>query len=147
MALNWDEDDDWSGEILEVAREFFNCAIDVILPGKPGKYNPSTDAYDGAGAVPDVMVIEGRPARAQHIRLPLEQAGAYEWSTKRRYRFQIELLASDPVIRKGMVVRVREGGKDPVLVHFAFEVASASNSSHAALRTIETLTEFGVSPS
>ncbi len=137
---------DWPEEILEAAREFFNCTIDVILPGKNGKYNPDTDEYTGEGYVPDTTILEGRAARAQHIRLPLEQSGAYEWATKRRYRFQLELLEADPTIRKGMVVRVRAGGRDPVLEHFAFEVASASNSSHAALRTIETLTEFGVSP-
>jgi hypothetical protein len=146
MALNWSDDEDWPEEILEVARDFFNCTIDVILPGKPGKYDPITDTNTGEGYVAPTTILEARAARAQHIRLPLEQAGAYEWSTKRRYRFQIELLAADPVVRKGMVVRVRAGGRDPVLENFAFEVASASNSSHAALRTIETLTEFGVSP-
>lgn len=138
--------DSWPDEILEVAREFFNCSIDVILPGKPGKYDPVTDDYTGEGYVPETVVLEGRDARAQHIRLPLEQAGSYEWSTKRRYRFQLELIAADPTVRKGMIVRVRAGGRDPALQHFAFEVVSASNSSHAALRTIETVTEMAVTP-
>lgn len=135
---------DWADEILEAAREFFNCTITVFIPGEPGKFDPKTDGY--TGGTPNQIIVDDRPARAQHIRLPLEQAGAYEWSTKRRYRFQLELLASDPAIRKGMVVRVTDGGRDPILEQFAFEVASASNSSHAALRTIETLTEFGASP-
>lgn len=134
----------WPEEILAVARTFFNCTIDVILPGEHGTYDTDTDEYNGG--TPDTIILEGRAARAQHIRLPLEQAGAYEWATKRRYRFQLELLDGDPTIRKGMVVRVRAGGRDPVLEQFAFQVASASNSSHAALRTIETVTEFGVSP-
>lgn len=147
MALSPIDEDSWPQEILEVAREYFNCVIDVINPGSPGTYNPATDDYTGEGYVPDVAVLEGREARAQHIRLPLEQAGAREWATKRRYRFQTELLDADPPITKGMIVRVRSGGRDPVLENFAFEVASASNSSHAALRTIETLTEFGLVPS
>lgn len=136
--------DDWPEEIAALARQEFACVIDVIQPGSAGKYDAKSDSY--IGATPDQVILQGRDARAQHIRLPLEQAGAYEWSTKRRYRFQIDLVLDDPTIRKGMVVRVRESPRDPVLEHFAFQVASASNSSQAALRTIETLTEFGVSP-
>lgn len=147
MALSPINATSWPEEIAEVAREFMNCTIKVFRPGKPGKYDPATDDYTGEGYVPDIVLLEGRPARAQHIRLALEQAGAYEWSTKRRYRFQIELLDDDPTITKGSVVRVTDGGNDPTLEDFAFEVVSASNSSHAALRTLETLTEFGVSPS
>lgn len=146
MALKAIDATSWPEEIAEAAREFMNCTIKVVRPGKSGKYDPTTDDYTGEGYEPEKIILQDRAARAQHIRLALEQAGAYEWSTKRRYRFQIELLADDPTITKGMVVRVTGGGNDPSLQHFAFEVVSASNSSHAALRTIETLTEFGVAP-
>lgn len=146
MALSPIDEEAWPDEILEVAREFFNCVIDVLNPGSPGKYDPIADDYTGEGYIPDEIVLDGREARAQQIRLPLEQAGAREWATKRRYRFQTEIVDGDYPITKGMVVRVRAGGRDPVLQHFAFEVASASNSSHAALRTLECITEFGVAP-
>lgn len=145
--------DDWPDEIAALARTQFGATIEVLLPGTPGKYDAKTDSY--VGGTPDQIVltgtspdhdIPGRPARAQQLRLPIEQAGAAEWSAKRRYRFQIDLLPGDPVITKGMVVRVRRNPRDPSLLHFAFQVTAASNSSHAALRTIETITEFGVSP-
>ena len=145
MALRPITADSWAEEIADAAREFFNATIDVLLPGTPGKYNPSSDSY--TGGTEDTPVIEDRPARAQHIRLATEQSGSREWSAKRRYRFQIDLLPGDPTVTKGMIVRVRDGGRDPSLVDFAFEVITASNSSHAALRTIETVTEGGVAPS
>lgn len=136
--------DDWPEEIAALARTQFGAIIDILIPGTPGKYNSKTDLH--TGGTPDQVVISGRPARAQQLRLPIEQAGAAEWSAKRRYRFQMDLLPTDPVITKGMVVRVRQNPRDPSLLHFAFQVTAASNSSHAALRTIETVTEFGVSP-
>lgn len=144
MALRRIDPDSWPEEILESARMFFNCFIDVFKPGSAGTYDPATDTYTGSADADSI--IASRAARAQHIRLPLEESGAYEWSTKRRYRFQIELLEDDPAITKGAIVRVKPGGRDPILQHFAFEVVSASNSSHAALRTIETITDLAKSP-
>lgn len=135
---------DWPDEILAVARQQFNCVIDVIDPTRvvDEPYDPITDT---GGTSAPLVVIADRPARVQHIRLPLEQSGASEWGTKRRYRVQCEILTGDALIRKGFMVRVR-GGRDPVLSRFALQVLSASNSSHAALRTIETITEYGAVP-
>jgi hypothetical protein len=140
-------DDDWAAEIAEEARTEMRGRIEVCRPGKPTKYDPKTDTGGRAqmqtiiGARPGDET-PGRPARIQHIRLPLEQSGAAEWATKRRYRFQIDLFDDDPVIEKGMIVRVLDGGRDGALAAYAFEVLSASGSSNTALRTIETVTEF-----
>jgi hypothetical protein len=129
---------DWSAEILEAAREFMNGELRVMKPGTPGTYDPATDEATG-GTEPSV-VIDWRPARAQHLRMPVETNDGNGWTSRRRYRFQCEILDGDPLIKKGLYVEYR-GGKDPVLAEFAFQVVSAVNSSHAALRTIETITE------
>lgn len=143
MALRAINSTSWSEEILEVAREYFNGVIDVFIPATLGKYDPVTDERTGEGYVPEQVLIGARQARIQQLQTPREQSGSYEWSTKRRYRFQVELLTNDPVIHKGAMVRVRDGGRDSQLEDYVYQVTSASNSSHAALRTIETVTEFG----
>ena len=133
---------DWPSEIADAAIPEFTGRISVIDPSTSnGTYNPDADAY--IGAIADTPILSNRAARIQHIRLPLEQSGAREWGAKRRYRFQIELRDGDPEITKGMIVRVIDGGRDPSLVNYAFTVLSATNSSHAAIRTIETISELG----
>lgn len=137
--------DSWPDEIAALARTEFKALIEVVTPGTPGKYDPKTDTR-AAGTADQVVITGpdgGRPARVQHLRLPSENSGAGEKSNKRRYRFQIDLLADDPIIEEGMVVRVRSNPRDPSLAQYAFQVSTASNSSQAALRTIETWTEFG----
>lgn len=129
---------DWSQVILETAREFMNGEMRVMRPGTPGTYDPVTDGT--TGGTPPTVVIDWRPARAQHIRLPLETSDTNGWRTRRRYRFQCEILDGDPIITPGLYVEYR-GGKDPSLASFVYQVTSAVNSSHAALRTVETITE------
>lgn len=133
--------DDWLAEIAAEALKEFTASIMVILPGFSGRYDPELDAHVGADT--GSVALAERPARIQHIRLPLETAGSAEWATRRRYRFQVELRPGDPVITKGMIVVVTDGGRDPNLEAFTYEVISATNSSHAAIRTIETITEMG----
>lgn len=129
----------WPELILETAREFFNGTLDIYLPGEPGTYDPVTD--ETTGGTPDVPVITGRPARAQHLRAPQDFNDGNGWDVKRVYRFQCEILADDPSITKGMVARF-SGGRDPELAKVEFQVVSATNSSHAAVRTIEAVSEL-----
>lgn len=126
---------DWSDEIAEDAVGEMNGAICIYDP-------PSTTPVIGPVNVGDV----GRRARIQNMRIPRPTTNADEWEVNRAIRFQIEILAGDPPLRKGMVVRVTDGGKDPSLVNFAFIIETAVNSSHAALRTIETISELAVVP-
>lgn len=128
----------WSEEILDAARWTFNGELTVIKPGAPGSFNPVTDTE--TGGTPDATIVGWRPARAQHIRLPIENNDGNGWTSRRRFRFQCEIRPGDPAIQQGMVVRFR-GGNDPTLALFAYQVVSAVNSSHAALRTIECITE------
>ena len=131
--------DSWSDEIAAAAEEMMNGVIDVYIPGEPGEYNPITDEIEGG--TPDQVIVNASKARIQHLAGPAEAAGSAEWATKRRFRFQIPLQAGDAPITKGMLVRVVDGGRDPGLESYSYTVLSAVNSSHAALRTIEAVTE------
>src|SRR5690606_35150459 len=102
--------DDWSDEILQAVIGEFNGELQVVKPGKPGRLKFGEEGGRERGT-DEAIIIDWRPARAQHVRLALEQAGSAEWATKRRYRFQSEMLPSDPIITKGMLVRFR-GGND-----------------------------------
>ena len=140
MALRPVSDgDNWSQIIADSAAEFMNAVITITLPGTPGAYDPVTDTY-GAG-VAGTVLIDDRAARAQHLSSPSETTGAGEWGVKRRYRWQILLDPSDPIIPKGAILTCSNGGRDASLTQFTYEVLSATGSSHAALRTIETLSE------
>ena len=141
---------DWSGEIRDAVIESgaLNGVIRIYKAGstQPGAHDP----YAGSGGEPDVELILGpRDARAQHLRLPVESNDGLGWTTRRRYRFQYQILDGDDditgdLVGKGYSVRFT-GGKDPSLQHFSFQVLSAVNSSHAALRTLECITEAGPS--
>jgi hypothetical protein len=130
----------WSEEIAEAAREFYNGLLTIIDPGTPGTYDPVTDTMTGGN--PDTILIADRPARAQHLGLPTQGSDVTGWNVKRRFRFQCDVLEGDPIIRKGLVATFT-GGSDPSLAEYTFQVVSAVNSSHAALRTIECTTELG----
>lgn len=130
-------DSSWSGEILEAAREFFNGTLTITKPGTPGQLQP--DGTRGP-STPGETVIAPRPARAQHLASPTETNDGNGWDTRRRYRFQCEILPGDKAITKGLVVTF-DGGRDPELEKMTFQVLWATNSSHAAVRTIEAITE------
>lgn len=131
----------WAAEILEAAKEEFWGEIGISEPGTPGTWANGAVTGGSAGAV----VISRRPARIQHLGLPLEIADGNGWGTKRRIRIQFEILETDGPIRKGLTVTVYNGGNDPSLTSYKFQVASAVNSDHAALRTVECVSEMSPS--
>ncbi|WP_406245793.1 DUF6093 family protein [Microbacterium sp. M] len=139
MALSPISDDaDWPLEILESAREEFNGTLIVSKAGEPGEFDPITGGT--TGGTPPTVVLGPRAARAQNLAMPSEINGGDSWETKRRYRFQCEILPGDPSITKGLIVTF-DGGRDPEIEKMTFQVLWATNSSHAALRTIYCATE------
>lgn len=129
----------WSEEILEAAREMMNAVITIRDPDILGEYDPVANTQ--AVLEPGDILVEARAARIQHIQAPRENGAPTGWSTERRVRFQFEILDTDPPIRKGAIVEVLDGGRDPQLEEFLYHVVNALNSSHAALRTVEASTE------
>lgn len=131
---------DWPDEILAAAKEEFVGIITISKPGTPGKYDPITGDY-GPGTA-GTVVLGPRMARAQHIRLPIDSNDGNGSQARRRYRFQFEIEPGDASITQGLVVKF-ESDRDPELGKTTFQVRFAMNSSHAALRTVEAITEGG----
>lgn len=129
---------EWPDEIAEDAREEFDGEVEIREAGTPGEFDPVTGTR-GPG-VPGEVVLSRRPARAQHIRLPLESNDSNSWQTRRRYRIQCDILDGDLSVTKGLVARFY-GGRDAEIPKMVLQVQWATNSSHAAVRTIECMTE------
>jgi len=113
----------WSQQIADVAEEFMNASIEIQV----GQEDTGPTLYEGK-------------ARVQHVRFPREVEDAVQWQGARSYRFQIPLTDDLPFIPKGALIRVSDGQRDPELEEMLFEVVASTNSSHAAVRTLETRT-------
>lgn len=118
----------WQEEIEEVASQFRGALISVYDPSAPGL----------------TAVISRRPARVQQVRTPSIAHDSGQQIVKRPFLFEIELRTTDPLIRKGYIIRIHTCDRDPTLRHYGFTVSDAVNSSEAALRTINTVTELAV---
>lgn len=103
----------------------------------------------------DKTLVCTTPGRFQHLRSPLDASSAAQWSTKRAGRAQIPLDATTGMIRKGLLCQISAGVddkgnaiplRDPTLGLVTFTVQSAINSSHAALRTVEMVSELAPTP-
>lgn len=135
----------WEDEIRDEAVTEFNGEVEVRRPGTRGVRDKVTGAY--SPFIPGEVVLSKRPARAQHLQMPKDTSDGTGSQSSRRYRFQCEILAGDPAITEESItqglVATFTGGRDPELAKMTFQVRFATNSSHAALRTIETITEGG----
>lgn len=114
---------DWSDEIADEAIGEFNATVRI---------------YDNTQAV----VVDGRAARVVITERPMQVLGTDQWNVERRTRIQIENLATDPIFEKGWTVRVTNGGKDATLTRYAFLIMTNTSDSHAAVRTLECISEF-----
>lgn len=115
----------WEDEIAEAAIPFQTAEI-IVFKKLP---------YTGAN-----LLFRGN-ARVQQVRQTRDVSTTYEWSAERNFRFQIDYgLVVGVNISKGDTIRVLSGGRDASLYQLAFQVLSAINSDHRAVRTIETTT-------
>lgn len=119
----------WSDEIAAVAADFMNVTAKF---------------YNSAGALQ--LTTKGR---WQHKRSPLDASSATSWSTRRAGHIQVPLTASTGLILKGWTAQISAGTeplRDPSIGLISFTVQSAVNSSHAALRTVEVISEVTATP-
>lgn len=125
----------WQEEIESVASQFRKAVISV--------YDPT----NLTGGKP-TAVISRRRARVQMLRSPAVATDSSQQIAKRPFQFETELLAGDPVIQKDHIIRIHSVESkgsipgDPALLTFVFTVTDGVNSSEAALRTINTLSEL-----
>lgn len=115
-----------------------NGEVEWFTPGPP--LVPFSPTVPGSG-VPTEVEIATTAARIQQLREPREANSAYQATEYRRIRVQIPFSDIALNIQKGVRGRITDGGKDPNLVGIILTVSDARNSSWAALRTVECLTE------
>lgn len=130
---------DWSDEIAEVAVEFMNCLVDIIDPNTSvtTPYDPKTGT---GGVTTQTKLYTNVPARAQHIKSGKSVLSSVDWNMYRNYRFQVRLSDVPGLVNKGMQIIPVTGGKDESIVGLICTIEASSNSSHAAVRTFETIT-------
>lgn len=142
MALPRTPDESsWMEEVADGMREQYTATISILEPGARGTYDPKSDTRQGAEA--GAPIITDRPASVRAAGWPSDQSGAYEWGSKRRYRIQFDMHPDDPLITDGMTIRVTNGGRDRSLEALTFQVVAANGSSHAGMRIVYAVTEFG----
>ena len=121
-------------EMRSTVARWYNATVEIIDPNLGEQtWDPVTNTYSGDS---DVVLWFGS-ARVQPIgadRMPdltVMQGGI------RGIRVQVPYDADLPLIRKGLQVKVTNGGEDHVLESLQFVVSSAVNSSYGWNRTIE----------
>ncbi len=124
---------DWAAEIGAAAEAQMNATANFYTTTKIPKEAPT------------LTLLFSTKARVQQIRRPLDIISGEQWGNRRSVRVQIPLSATSSLIEKGLVVRIL-GGNDPALAKVTLIVQSAINSSHAAVRTIECISELANTP-
>ena len=125
-------------EMRETVAHWYNAEIEIIDPKNrevSGEWDPVTNDYD---EFPDEVIWEG-PARIQPIGLTgarLTNMAVMQGSIK-NIRVQVPYDEELPLIRKGLEIRIVDGGQDQVLNDLRMIVNSAINSSYGWNRTIE----------
>ncbi len=135
---------DWPTEILEAVKAEWNGEYRVRRPDAAGSYDPAADAW--TGGEPGDVVIDWTLGRCQNMLNPSKRAEDWGTAVERRYLFNGEIHEDDDPILKGYLVEWRylpgTPKRDPELEKMFFRVIGASNSSHAAVRTIYTVSEL-----
>jgi hypothetical protein len=116
-----------------VAR-WYNAEIQIVDPNlREQTWNMATNSY---GTNTETIIYSGK-ARVQPIRATLEPDVTIGQAGIRGVRIQVPYDASVGLVRKGLQVRVTDGGEDSVLETIKFVVKSGINSSYGWNRTIE----------
>ncbi len=136
--------DDWPGEILATVKAEWNVEWKVVTPGTTGTYNPVTDTHTGATS--ETVVMDWREGRCQSLLNPRKRSEDWGLATERTYLFQGEIKESDAPILEGMQVKVKykDGAvkRDPEIEDLIFRVIGATNSGHAAVRTVYAVSDM-----
>ena len=125
-----------SAEMAGIAERWMNATINIVDPNVENQvWNASTNTYTGG----DETVLWSGSARIQPLGASQNPETDYAFSSSgiRRVRIQVNIDPGRDFIRKGLRVRVTDGGQDSDLEKLDFVVTDAINSSYAWLRTIE----------
>jgi hypothetical protein len=121
-------------EMRGTVARWYNAEIEIIDPNLAEQnWDEFTNEFIGN---PETIVWSG-PARVQPIKIEKTPNLEIMQGAVKGIRFQVPYDASLPLIRKGLQIRVTDGGEDPVLEKLVFLVRSSVNSSYGWNRTIE----------
>lgn len=137
MAISKNSSIDFAKIALEmrstVAR-WYNADVQIVDPNLGDvEWNEFTNEYENNPAT----VIWSGKARVQPLRTATVPDLTVMQGSVRAIRVQVPYDADLSLIRKGMQVKVVNGGEDHVLENLSFVVRSAVNSSYGWNRTIE----------
>ncbi|KZE41438.1 hypothetical protein [Microbacterium sp. T32] len=104
---------EWPESAVAVIRKELRGAIDIVIPGEPGSWNPDTDRVEGGTA--DTVLVYDRRARIRELSAR-EIASSSDSRGVGTHRVTIEMEAGDHLIPdEGAVVVVRNGGRSQKL--------------------------------
>lgn len=123
-----------AAEMRTIVARWYNATVQIVDPNlREQTWNMATNSY---GASTETIVWSGK-ARIQPIRgESLPDLNVMQGAIQ-GFRVQVPYDANLSLIRKGMQVRITDGGEDVVLSNLILLVRSAVNSSYGWNRTIE----------
>lgn len=122
-----------SAEMGSIAARWFNGAIQIVDPNLDNlTFDPWTNTSTGTETV-----LWSGEARIQPFNLATDTDSGKAVLGNRRVRFQVPLDETRDFVRKGLMIRVTDGGEFSDLENLQFTVSSAINSSYAWLLTID----------
>jgi hypothetical protein len=121
-------------EMRGIVSRWYNAEIKIIDPNVGDEvWDPATNAYTGNAAVE----IYSGAARIQPVRNATTPDLGITQGSIQAIRVQVPYDDSIGLIRKGLQVRVTDGGENAVLEELEFVVNEAINSSYGWNTTIE----------
>lgn len=121
-------------EMRDIVSRWYNAEIQIIDPNlRDQVWDMATNTYSTTSEV----VLYSGSARVQPLREASTPDIGVTQAAIHGVRIQVPHDASVGLIRKGLQVRVTDGGEDSVLEDLKFVVKSAINSSYGWNRTIE----------
>ena len=123
-----------AAEMRDIVARWYNGEIEIIDPNlREQSWDMATNTYDTTSEV----VLYSGSARIQPLREARTPDIGIAQGAIHGVRIQVPYDASVGFIRKGLQVRVTNGGEDAILEDLKFVVKSAINSSYGWNRTIE----------
>ena len=121
-------------EMRAIIARWYNAEVEIIDPNlRSQTWDIATNEFTNN---PKAVVWSGK-ARVQPTRQASTPDIGVAQGAVEGVRVQVPYDASLPLIRKGLQVKVTDGGQDAVLETLQFVVRSAINSSYGWNRTIE----------
>ena len=121
-------------EMRSITERWYNSTVQIVDPNLEDlTWNPATNTYTGD---PEVLIWEGK-ARIQPVRNATTPDLGITQGSIQAIRVQVPYDDSIGLIRKGLQVRVTDGGENAVLEELEFVVQEAINSSYGWNTTIE----------